>query len=298
MRVPREQEETLDIYYMYEKERHTSEIAAFHLNRILGFNTVPPVAGRLFSMTEEIYPLLTEDIQEHFFYSPVDNVCFFGQCDYFCDAANSVCGVGEMLEGSVAAFLPDRDLANWKSIANPWKRSYSKYNRSEWETTDDPEGYCEGVRLKPPFDQDRAILNVIDSAIFDFLIGNKDRHHYYTFVSYGNNSYYLLFDNGKGFGRPHDDIIDILAPLYQCCLIRFTTFRTLVQMHTDPERRLSHLMRESLSHDALPEILTPAHLRALDRRVRIVLEQVLKCLKTRGRHQSIIIDDGYYYERG
>ena len=34
-RVPRDAEESLDTYYMYEKERHTSEIAAFHLDRLV-----------------------------------------------------------------------------------------------------------------------------------------------------------------------------------------------------------------------------------------------------------------------
>lgn len=32
-RLRRDQEESLDLYYMYELERHTSEIAAFHLDR-------------------------------------------------------------------------------------------------------------------------------------------------------------------------------------------------------------------------------------------------------------------------
>lgn len=32
-RLRRDQEESLDLYYMYELERHTAEIAAFHLDR-------------------------------------------------------------------------------------------------------------------------------------------------------------------------------------------------------------------------------------------------------------------------
>ena len=34
-RVAVDDEETMDIYYMYEKERHTSEIAAYHLDKSL-----------------------------------------------------------------------------------------------------------------------------------------------------------------------------------------------------------------------------------------------------------------------
>lgn len=56
------------------------------------------------------------------------------------------------------------------------------------------------------------ILDLIDAAIFDFLIQNGDRHHYET-----RKNRVVLIDNGKGFGNPNVDFIDILSPLYQCC---------------------------------------------------------------------------------
>ena len=31
------------------------------------------------------------------------------------------------------------------------------------------------------------------------MAGNKDRHHFYSFTRYGNDSYYILIDNGKGW---------------------------------------------------------------------------------------------------
>lgn len=52
------------------------------------------------------------------------------------------------------------------------------------------------------------ILDLIDVAIFDYLIQNGDRHHYET-----KNNRVLLLDNGKGFGNPNVDVIDILAPV-------------------------------------------------------------------------------------
>lgn len=57
------------------------------------------------------------------------------------------------------------------------------------------------------------ILDLIDASIFDFLIQNGDRHHYET-----RNGRVVLIDNGKGFGNPFVDHLDILAPLYQCCM--------------------------------------------------------------------------------
>lgn len=59
------------------------------------------------------------------------------------------------------------------------------------------------------------LLSLIDTAIFDFLLQNGDRHHYETF---GGSDTVLLIDNGKGLGNPHVDHLDILAPLYQCCM--------------------------------------------------------------------------------
>ena len=42
----------------------------------------------------------------------------------------------------------------------------------------------------------------MDTAIFDFLQGNMDRHHYETFKDFSNNTFILHLDNGN------HDIID------------------------------------------------------------------------------------------
>lgn len=66
--------------------------------------------------------------------------------------------------------------------------------------------------VKEKFTKSR-LLDLIDASIFDFLIQNGDRHHYETL-----DSIILLIDNGKGFGNPNVIHLDILAPLYQCCM--------------------------------------------------------------------------------
>ena len=61
-------------------------------------------------------------------------------------------------------------------------------------------------------------------AVFDFIMGNMDRHHYETFKLFKNNSGYTLhLDNGRGFGKTMHDEHSILAPIYHCCMIRFST---------------------------------------------------------------------------
>jgi hypothetical protein len=70
-----------------------------------------------------------------------------------------------------------------------------------------------------------------------------------------SNLRYLL----KGEKTKHDEI-SILAPLYQCCHIRYSTLIKIVKLYLGPER-LSDLMRESLAKDSLAPILTEPHLR-------------------------------------
>jgi hypothetical protein len=59
-------------------------------------------------------------------------------------------------------------------------------------------------------------------SIFDFLIGNGDRHHLEIALksdgdSPSHSNSILLIDNGKSFGNANEDYFDVLAPLYQCC---------------------------------------------------------------------------------
>ncbi|EAW87150.1 family with sequence similarity 20, member C, isoform CRA_b [Homo sapiens] len=38
----------------------------------------------------------------------------------------------------------------------------------------------------------------MDMTIFDFLMGNMDRHHYETFEKFGNETFIIHLDNGRG----------------------------------------------------------------------------------------------------
>lgn len=40
------------------------------------------------------------------------------------------------------------------------------------------------------------LLDLIDAAVFDYLIGNADRHHYEVFADFPD-SIIILLDNGK-----------------------------------------------------------------------------------------------------
>ncbi|XP_041432435.1 pseudokinase FAM20A isoform X2 [Xenopus laevis] len=265
MRQSREEETSEDFFYFVDLQRHNAEIAAFHLDRILDFRRVPPVAGRLMNVTSEILEVTpNEELQDVFFVSPAHNVCFFARCPYSCKTEYAVCGNPHMLEGSLSAYLPPHFLAFRISVQNPWKRSYTFTGKEEWEVNP---SYCEQLKQTEPYTNMKRLLNIMDLAIFDFLIGNMDRHHYDLFTKFADDGFLLHMDNARG--------------------VKEDTWLRLKLLST-PEYRLSDVMRESLSRDRLQTVLTEPHLLALDRRLQTVLQVVEECVQKHGNGSVII----------
>ncbi|OCT85484.1 extracellular serine/threonine protein kinase FAM20C [Xenopus laevis] len=287
MKQAREQETPADFFYFSDFERHNAEIAAFHLDRILDFRRIPPVVGRLMNITKEIWDITTDrKLAKTFYISPANNTCFYGECSYYCSTEHALCGKPDLLEGSVAAFLPDTALAKRKSWRSPWRRSYHKSKKAEWELN---LNYCDTIKVTPPYSEGTRLLDLIDMAILDFFMGNQDRHHYETFEKFGNQTFLLHLDNGRGFGRHSYDDLSILAPLQQCCRIKKSTLMRLQLLATEPYR-LSDVMRESLSMDPLYPILSETHLTALDRRLTLILKVVRQCVQKES-HSQVVHDD-------
>ncbi|XP_036385488.1 extracellular serine/threonine protein kinase FAM20C [Megalops cyprinoides] len=287
MKQTREQETPPDFFYFSDFERHNAEIAAFHLDRILDFRRVPPVAGRLVNMTKEIRDVTRDKkLWRTFFVSPANNICFYGECSYYCSTEHALCGKPDQIEGSLAAFLPDLALAKRKTWRNPWRRSYHKRKKAEWEV--DPD-YCEEVKQTPPYDSGTRLLDIMDMTIFDFLMGNMDRHHYETFEKFGNETFIIHLDNGRGFGKHSHDEVSILVPLSQCCRVKKSTHLKL-QLLAKEEYKLSALMAESLLKDRLTPVLIQPHLDAMDRRLRLVLKVLADCIEKEG-YSNVVEDD-------
>ncbi|XP_036610318.1 pseudokinase FAM20A [Trichosurus vulpecula] len=284
MRQQREEETPEDYFYFIDFQRHNAEIAAFHLDRILDFRRVPPTVGRLLNVTKEILEVTKNEIlQSVFFVSPASNVCFFAKCPYMCKTEYAVCGNPHLLEGSLSAFLPSLNLAPRLSVPSPWIRSYSLAGKEEWEVNP---LYCDSVKQTYPYNSSNRLLNIIDMAIFDFLIGNMDRHHYEMFTKFGDDGFLIHLDNARGFGRHSHDELSILSPLSQCCMIKKKTLLHL-QLLAHPDYRLSDVMRESLQEDQLSPVLTEPHLLALDRRLQIILKTVEGCIGLHGEQNVI-----------
>ncbi|KAM5125030.1 pseudokinase FAM20A isoform 2-T2 [Mantella aurantiaca] len=247
--------------------------------RILDFRRVPPVAGRLVNVSSEILEVTSNaDLESVFFVSPANNVCFFAKCLYMCKTEYAVCGTPHTLEGSLSTFLPSLSFAPRLSVPSPWIRSYTFTGKEEWEVNP---AYCDSIRQLPPYSNPQRLLNLMDMAVFDFLMGNMDRHHYEIFTKFGDEGFLLHLDNARGFGRHSHDEMTILAPLYQCCMLKEDTWQRL-NLLAQPEYRLSDVMRESLSRDVISPVLSDPHLHALDRRLETLLRVVTRCINVHG----------------
>uniref|UniRef100_A0A8C9EYB9 FAM20C golgi associated secretory pathway kinase n=1 Tax=Pavo cristatus TaxID=9049 RepID=A0A8C9EYB9_PAVCR len=209
-----------------------------------------------------------------FLYLSANNICFYGECSYYCSTEHALCGKPDQIEGSLAAFLPDLSLAKRKTWRNPWRRSYHKRKKAEWEV--DPD-YCEEVKQTPPYDSGTRILDIMDMTVFDFLMGNMDRHHYETFEKFGNETFIIHLDNGRGYFFPFS------------LRIRKSTYLRL-QLLAKEEYKLSLLMKESLLKDKIAPILYQPHLEAMDRRLRIVLKAVSDCIEKDG-YDNVVEND-------
>lgn len=99
-RTSREQQALPNQVHTAEYERHTSEIAAFHLDRVLGFYRAVPTVGRNVNMITEMLRVSEPRFQRTFSVSPKpdENVCFTGNCKLYCDAYHPICGNGIMIE--------------------------------------------------------------------------------------------------------------------------------------------------------------------------------------------------------
>ncbi|CAF1261028.1 unnamed protein product [Rotaria sp. Silwood1] len=286
-RVPRNYQTLPDHFYFSDVERHHAEIAAFHLDKVLGFYRVPPLVGRLIDITRDIREKATDELAKTFFISPANNTCFRGHCSYYCDTSHAVCGKpGDRLEGSVQILLPRPPELDWAKITHPYRRSYSAVKKAKWESN---ENYCyEHVFLDEEF-HNRLLLDMMDLSAFDFLIGNMDRHHMMRISSFGDNTALLHLDNGRSFGRYDHDDLSILTPIRHCCLFRYSTFARLYRVY---RQGLSTLLARSLENgEKLQKILVDEHLIAIDRRLEILFEHLDTCIKTY-TVKGVMIDDG------
>ncbi|CAI5454705.1 unnamed protein product [Caenorhabditis angaria] len=289
MRFGRDYESDPNHFYFSDFERHQAEIATFHLDRVLGFRRAVPTVGRILNMTTELFDKAEKKLKKTFFYSPAKNFCFVSRCDYYCDTTHAICGYPDLKEGSVQVFLPDESAVPRKHNRSPYRRTYSKKNQlAEWQTD---MNYCkEKVKTKKLYSHGRRLLDLVDLHILDYLIGNQDRHHFESFDVFTSlPSYAIHLDHGRAFGRSDWDDDDILLPLRQCCVIRPSTYKTLIQFYSNP-KSLSKTLHESMSKDPAHPILAYKHYPAIERRLGKLMSYLADCFEKTPADQVLITE--------
>lgn len=257
-------------------DRHNGEVAAFHLNRLLGLCRVPLTVGRIVNLRTEILPVATESLSKTFF-TKENDTCFYGHC-YYCSPADPACATGDSMEGAMILMLPEK--YRLKKYRSPWQRTYKETVTARWEQDFN---YCDQIRRMSLYKKGNRLLDLIDAAVFDYLIGNADRHHYEVFADFPD-SIVILLDNGKSFGNPYWDELTILAPLYQCCRIRKRTYEKLWSL----VGQLGRLLREILDLDELAPVLSEPHFESLDRRLKTILAAIDVCLDENGEEKVLV----------
>ncbi|KAK2164145.1 hypothetical protein LSH36_68g07014 [Paralvinella palmiformis] len=241
-------------------ERFQSEVAAYHLS-----------SATLVALIVRPIHLSTDGA-----------TCFTGHCPKKCDEEHPTCGQPDVIPASFALLLPKLITNGW--VPNP---THGMTARRSGDSN-----VCDSLekRISRRSSATRSYLDIVDINVFDFIQGNLDRHHYGQIIQFGNNSYPVLFDNGRGFARSYQDEFDLLYPMYKCCKIRQSTFEKLINVY-QKEGGLREAMRRSLKSELVHPLLTEDQLFALDRRLVKVLEAIYGCIGT--NIEGVIINDGY-----
>lgn len=152
---------------------------------------------------------------------------------------------------------------------HPWRRSYHKRRKAQWETDADyctmvrddkpiffissdlqndnspllGERYS-AIRLRSssPWLDGHVYLWLYDwehgsTSLWDLQVWQrmtiKETDNNKSFIRlnriFGNDTFPIHLDHGRGFGKPFHDEISVLAPVLQCCLIRSSTLEMLLK---------------------------------------------------------------------
>lgn len=91
------------------------------------------------------------------------------------------------------------------------------------------------------------------------------------------------------FGTHSRDEISVIAPVYQCCVFRYSMLLKLLSFHKGPVH-LGEALKRSMATEAIAPVLIDEHYEAVDRRVNHTLKLVAECVRKYGARR-VVIDD-------
>lgn len=157
-------------------DRHNGEIVAFHLSRLLGFNRAPISAGRRVNLRTDVFRVAEAKALESFFDNENGQLCFYrrGKCQY-CTKDYAACAdvKTNLIEAVLILWLPETS-STLQRVRQPWARTYVDKKSAPWEQD---VNFCRRIpKDYPMFSKAPLFLDLMDTALFDFLISNADRH--------------------------------------------------------------------------------------------------------------------------
>lgn len=259
-------------------DRHNAEVAGFHLDHILGFRRAPLVVGRIVHFRNEIVKVATERLKRTFKHdlnqkdeknNPV--LCTFGEC-YYCKPEDLVCpDQNGFLEGTLTLWI-EKENYEFLKLRHPYQRTYHIDRKARWQTD---ERYCElAVKTVAPYNKGPRLLDVTDASVFDYLIGNGDRHHYETFKNFGDEAMLIMIDNAKSFGNASLHDSSILSPLRQCCILRSNTYQKLEKYREN----IGNILDASMRLDPIYPVIHESHVQAMNVRIGHIFDVIQGCL--------------------
>lgn len=231
----------------HSASNYRAEIAAYHLDRIVGFARTAAVVGRTLG-----YPHVIEHLEAS-----------AAAPEFIERFRNEVPARDGRVAGAMIAWHSGR-----LTSAEP------------------PKGWTTGLRSadEVPSDVAGRLPEWSDLVVFDFLIDNTDRWSGGNVLALGGGPLIFL-DNAAGFSAFRDNHGETtekrLAPI---CRFRRATIETLRTLGPDAASgdRLGARLGRSLANDPLAPLVGAAQLRALDIRVERLLAHVEGCEKELG----------------
>lgn len=270
----------------YGFEMPTSEIAAFHLHRVLGFYNTPFVTGRKLDLLHEVLPVASSAVAKDIIVKPGNDTCLQGTC-FYCKVKHTMCPRDGIIEVSMSYWIPRR----LKLYTYPVKyMPYSTPRMDEWGDLDfNDHTYCDKVRQSiEPYNKDRYYYDLFDFSVLDTLMYHYDSKHYSINDNSKARGLTVRLDHGRAFcAHDRDEEKVFLAPVKQCCTVRRSTYESLKGVRGG---LLTKRLRESLSKDPIAPILDPVWYQALQRRLKIILDMIERCISANGA-DSVLIDE-------
>ncbi|MBI3200459.1 MAG: hypothetical protein HYZ29_02880 [Myxococcales bacterium] len=218
------------------------EIAAYHLDRIVGFSRTAAVVGRAIG-----YPHLVEQLEA----SDAD---------------------GKFVE-RLREEVPARD----GRVAG----AMIAWHAGRLVSAEPPKGWTDGLRSKEPPSEELAkrLPEWSDLVVFDFLIDNTDRWSGGNVLSLGGGPLIFL-DNASSFAPWRASRGETtMARLSPICRFRRATVTALRALGpaAAPDARLGVRLSSTLAADPLAPVLSKGQIAGVDARVAQFLEHVTRC---------------------